>query len=257
MEVVRLESADAVAMVHPAHGARVGSLTVRGTDLLVATGPTPLDWGMYPMVPFAGRMRDAQVHLAGVSYELAANDPAGTGHALHGTVFDAAWRVVEQTASLVRCQVSLGDGWPFRGDVVHTVELTDNGVHCTLELTARDDMPAMLGWHPWFVKPQHASLPFTAMLDRGSDYLPTGRVVPAVLDNADDCFVDPDGALVLTIGDASVTLSSDCSHWVVYNQPSHATCVEPQSGAPNAVNDSPTIVRAGETLTRWFHIAWT
>jgi aldose 1-epimerase len=34
----------------------------------------------------------------------------------------------------------------------------------------------------------------------------------------------------------TLTIDSDCSHWVVYNEPDHAVCVEPQSGPPDAVN---------------------
>jgi aldose 1-epimerase len=117
-------------------------------------------------------------------------------------------------------------------------------------------MPAMLGWHPWFMKPHSAALPFRTMLQRGDDYLPTGRSVQAQLENADDCFTDLDGVIALTIGDQHLQVQSDCSHWVVYNQPAHATCVEPQSGPPNEVNDAPFLLPAGETMTRHFTISW-
>jgi aldose 1-epimerase len=43
----------------------------------------------------------------------------------------------------------------------------------------------------------------------------------------------------------------------VYDLPPNSTCVEPQSGAPNEIYDSPVILAPGESLTRWFDIAWT
>ena len=31
-------------------------------------------------------------------------------------------------------------------------------------------------------------------------------------------------------------MSSSCDHWVVYDEPEHAVCIEPQSGPPDAFN---------------------
>ena len=51
-------------------------------------------------------------------------------------------------------------------------------------------------------------------------------------------------------------LTSDCRHWVVYDEPAHATCVEPQSGPPDAFNLEPLVLAPGETLQRWFLMEW-
>ena len=53
-----------------------------------------------------------------------------------------------------------------------------------------------------------------------------------------------------------MTVTSDCDHWVVYDQPAHATCVEPQSGPPDALNVAPVVVSPGEPLTRTMTITW-
>ena len=256
MEVVHLENANARVVIHPTRGARIGSLVVHDTPVLVESADSTLDWGCYPMVPYAGRVRDASVSFGDEQFLLPANDPSGLGHAIHGTLFDAAWNVVRASSLRVEMMHSLDAPWPWRGDVHHVIELSDTALTCTLLLDAHDDMPAMMGWHPWFARPLDASLAFTSMLERGPDYLPTGKVVAPSLENADDCFLDPREPLTLTYQDCALTLQSDCSHWVVYNQPTHATCVEPQSGPPNQVNDSPHVVRAGETMSRHFTISW-
>jgi aldose 1-epimerase len=256
MEVVHLETANAHATVHPAHGGRIGGLIVNGRQMLVDSAANTLDWGCYPMVPFAGRVRDAHVAFRGESFEFPANDAPERSHALHGTLFDVAWTVVTATPTRVEMSCTLVAPWPWRGEVHHAVELSDTALTCTLSLTAHEDMPAMLGWHPWFVQPQNVSLPFASMLERGPDYLPTGKIVAPSLENADDCFVDSRGPLTLTYEDCALTLQSDCSHWVVYNQPTHAICVEPQSGPPNEVNDAPFVLPAGETMSRQFIISW-
>jgi aldose 1-epimerase len=45
---------------------------------------------------------------------------------------------------------------------------------------------------------------------------------------------------------------------VVYDKPEHATCVEPQSGPPDAVNlGVATVLEPGEMVQRSMTIAWT
>ena len=222
MEVVHLETANAHATVHPSSGGRIGGLVVNGRQMLVDSGANTLNWGCYPMVPFAGRLRDARLTFRGDSFEFPANDAPERSHALHGTLFDVAWNVVSSTSTRVEMMCELAAPWPWRGEVRHVVELSDSALICTLSLTAHEDMPAMLGWHPWFAKPLSTSLPFTVMMERGADYLPTGQLVSPSLENADDCFVDLRGPLTLTYEGVVLTLQSDCSHWVVYNQPTHA-----------------------------------
>ena len=63
----------------------------------------------------------------------------------------------------------------------------------------------------------------------------------------DDCFVNHRPVTLHYDRSAAtaVTVTSDCDHWVVYDQPAHATCVEPQSGPPDALNVAPVLVTAG------------
>jgi aldose 1-epimerase len=118
-------------------------------------------------------------------------------------------------------------------------------------------MPAQVGWHPWFRKPSHASLIFESMLQRDGHGIATTIRERTDAVNVDDCFINPLAPLSLTVNGVELVLSSDCSHWVVYDLSPHSTCVEPQSGAPNEINDSPVILAPGESLTKWFDIAWT
>jgi aldose 1-epimerase len=72
----------------------------------------------------------------------------------------------------------------------------------------------------------------------------------------DDCFVNFE-PVVAMVHDVTLRLTSDCTDWVVYNQPPHATCIEPQSGPPDAVNIRPDVLESGQTTSRWFKIALT
>ena len=74
----------------------------------------------------------------------------------------------------------------------------------------------------------------------------------------DDCFLGAPGA-VLHHGRQRLTLTSDCDHWVVFDETAHATCVEPQSGPPDAFNlgtGSASLTPGGQ-LARWFEMVWS
>lgn len=208
------------------------------------------------MVPFAGRIREGRISFRGQSHSLPSNDSSPRNHALHGTAYNTEWTVASHSATHVEMTYTLQSPWPWKGHVHHRIELAESSMTCTLTVEANEDMPISIGWHPWFRKPQQSTLLFASMLERGHDYLPTGKLLPPELHFADDCFIDPLAPISLEYDDITVVLSSDCSHWVVYNQPEHATCVEPQSGPPNELNDAPHILYAGQTMQRFFTISW-
>jgi aldose 1-epimerase len=239
------------------HGGRLSSLRIHDMEVLLTSGPndTALTWGCYPMVPYAGRVRSGVVRFDNVEHQLPLTLPP---HAAHGTAFAQSWNVVDVSASRIELFTDLGSHWPFGGSVTQRIELRNDHVRLELRLTAGNQaMPAQVGWHPWFCKPSRTSLIFESMLQRDEHGIATPHCVQADAFNVDDCFVNPLAPLSLTVNGVDLVLSSDCSHWVVYDQPTHATCIEPQSGAPNGTNDSPVILAPGESLTRWFNIAWT
>ena len=239
------------------HGGRLTSLCIHGAEVLLTGGSedSMLTWGCYPMVPYAGRVRSGVVRFNDVEHELPITLPP---HAAHGTVFAQSWNVVDITASSIELFTNLDSQWPFGGSVSQRIELQNDLVHLDLCVTAGDrDMPAQVGWHPWFRKPSRTELKFASMLTRDEQGITTSVRTHADATQVDDCFIEPLAPLALTVDGVDLVLSSDCSHWVIYDLPTHSTCIEPQSGAPNAINDSPVILAPRESLTRWFDIAWT
>ncbi|MFM8382915.1 MAG: hypothetical protein ACKOA6_13115, partial [Actinomycetota bacterium] len=137
--------------------------------------------------------------------------------------------------------------------------LTNDGIVMVLTLTADQSMPAQLGWHPWFRRPVDYSLPFAAMLERDVDGIATAERTPVAPGNRgsfDDCFIGRRGPIVLHYDDGDLALTSDCSHWTIFDQRPHGICIEPQSGPPNGINDFPDVLSPGDELTRWFAIGW-
>ena len=267
---IEVRSGDVVVTIEPGSGGRIGQIAV-GPQPLLYDDPTAgaIGWGSYPMAPWAGRLRDGRFMFAGITHQLALNhaDEDGARHAIHGTVFDAQWTIDEVGADAItlHCPLDAVHGWPFAGTARQTITVADDRVTCELRVEAdADPFPASIGWHPWFRKPDRLTFEPDGMYERGDIGLPRATVVPPVAGPWDDCFVnhkpvtlhyrasDRDAGSAAT----AVTVTSDCDHWVVYDQPAHATCVEPQSGPPDALNVAPVLVTPGHPLARTMTIAW-
>ena len=252
MPIVQLSAGSTVVSIDTSAGGRVSSLIMDGTELLVTAAEDTLGWGLYPMVPFAGRVRDGVLMFRGLQYELPLRLPP---NALHGTVLDVEWTVVEQLPAKVTMTCDLGTDWPFSGTVTHVIDVVDGDVLFTLTLDAAEPQPAQVGWHPWFLPPRHSHHNFTAMLQKDVSGITTNQRVPVPHRKYDDCFVKPITMPWLTIGEVKVEISSDCSHWVIYNANPAGICFEPQSGPPNGINTEPYVVMPGKPLVR--HMAIT
>jgi aldose 1-epimerase len=258
--VIELRAGSASCTVSAVDGGRVATLNAGGVDLIVGPDPSlpATGWGSFPMVPWAGRVRNGRFSFDGVDYQM----PINFGpHAIHGTGFEQPWEVVARNACSMsmRCPLT----WEFGGESEQLVELAEDSLTCTLTARAGDrPMPATIGWHPWFVKPDRVDLQFTQMYLRDDEYITDGRMAaPPPPPPWDDCFVGLLATPRLWIGGVEVSITSDCDHWVVYDMPVHATCVEPQTAPPDAFNltgklSGATRLEPGEELRRHMTIRW-
>jgi len=230
---------EATLTVDPSAGGRIASLVLRGREVLVTAGASPLWWGCYPMAPFAGRIRDGRFLFRGRAYQVPLTMPP---NAIHGTVFDRAWQVTFRGEDRVELESELGPDWPFRGRVTQAIVLVPGGLEATLTVEATDAMPVVLGWHPWFrreVDGIAAELEFEAhaMYARDSSGLPTGATIPPTPRPWDDAFTDIVIPPRLTWpGVLRLDLRSTAPFWVVFDERDDAICVEPQTAPPDAFN---------------------
>lgn len=234
----------------------MGRLTIGEFDLLVTgdASSSPLAWGCYPMVPWAGRLRHGRFEHDGRIVEMPIDMAP---HAIHGTGYTSAWDVLDQGPDFVELDVALA--WPLGGRAHQHVQLTPDAIVCVLTVVAgHESLPVTLGWHPWFVKPESDHLEFGAYYPCDGEQIPTGELARPPQRPWDHCFVEPVSPLELVYRHGlRVRVESDCDHWVVYDQPAHATCVEPQSGPPNAVNmHRAQVVPPGEMLQRTMTARW-
>jgi len=261
--MITLSSGNVEIVIDVDHGARLSSVRFVETELLVQRiNDDSFSWGCYPMAPWAGRTRNGIFEHQGTSVQLPINSAP---HAIHGLVHDAVWQVVNTSPTSATLRVDLDQRWPFAGWVEHriSVDSTSVNLQLTVHATEHNDeiisMPAQVGWHPWFVRPVQLEAEFKTMYVRDSDGIAGAQRALQEQDvmqsPLDDCFTDAIAAPLLKYDNGLVVrLESDCSHWVVYNEPLHAICVEPQSGPPNGLNSEPLAVSPDHPLTRYFRL---
>ncbi len=264
-----LEAEDTRVEVDLAAGGRIAQITADGQPLLIDAGDDPesTGWGSFPMAPWAGRIRHGRFRFLGVDHHLATNFQDGDGddpdrrHAIHGTVFARAWEVVDRRPATIEltCPLQGALDWPFAGTARQRIEASADAVTCELRVEAADrPFPAELGWHPWFRKPAVLDFSPVAMYGRDEIGLPTGELVEPSAGPWDDCFVNVEPVTLHYDRERvpAVTVRSDCDHWVVFDEPTHATCVEPQSGPPDAVAVRPRLTFPDRPLRRTLVLTW-
>jgi aldose 1-epimerase len=254
---VSLRAGEAELVVDPAAGARWTSWRVGDLELLGGADvslPAGMRSGCFVMAPFAGRLGRGRVELSGRQHQLPRLAPP---HAIHGTVTERPWAVLERAGTLLSCATDLGADWPAAGRVEQRLELSADRLTSGLTLLAEEPMPVALGWHPWFPRRLARGRPAEWLLTggeqyvRGADGLPTGELTARRPGPWDDCFrrfTTPPGlrwpgALELVVG-------SSAEHWVLFDERDGELCLEPQTGPPDApAIGAAVVVPAGGELS--------
>jgi galactose mutarotase-like enzyme len=155
----------AEARIVPAIGANCIAFRTRvaGQDAHLISTPSSLEvlrtrptfWGFPILAPYPGR-HQTPFTWRGRSYSITANDRPGV--ALHGIVAGSAWEVVQATESSLTCRFDsetyLGrpERWPWPFSLTATHSVQDGMLRLDLELENRADeeIPHLLGLHPYF-----------------------------------------------------------------------------------------------------------
>jgi len=252
-----------------AHGARAVSLRCDGEELLGGNSADPVEHGMYPMGPWAGRLLGNEVHADEQSWPM----PVNYGPwALHGTVLDRPWEVVglmqESDHAWLAARTELGEHWPWRGSMELTWSLHRSILRTSLILRAHgSEFPAVIGMHPWLRKTtRFGEAQWQArgavMAERRPDFSLTGELVtdPPIHGTLDDAFLVPDARAQVSWGHGlSLEIHQSHQWFVVYDAHPQLLCIEPQTGPTDGLHDgafgSPVLVSPGKPLTQ--HTAWT
>ena len=222
------------------NGARISSVQWRENEFVIPprniTG-----WGWFAMAPWAGRVKDGllKTNSGMVSLPTHISPP----HAIHGLGLDTSWEeIANDSRGRQVSRLILPD--PYKGAVVEqTVELLDNSIRWSLEYDANGvDLPAWLGFHPWFAREingSFAEIEFNPgqMMQHDGDKIPTGKLIKPTPAPWDGVFTQVSGVPTIRWpGVASITVESDAPWWIIYDADPVGVCVEPWTAPPDAAN---------------------
>lgn len=180
------------------------------------------------LIPFPGRVKDAQYTFEGHAYQMPRNDKDGP-NAIHGFVRSQLWHVAEHRKNRVTFVVDYAPdttAYPAALQATVTYSLDETGMTCRFSVknTGYKAAPVGVGFHPYFsvsdglIDENILHLPMQSTLEFDDVLIPTSEVLP-VEDTAFDfteahtigetrfntCYLDP---VRDTEGKTHITLSS-------------------------------------------------
>lgn len=228
-------------------GGRVTRWRYQDLDLIGVKGSDPVDNGCYPMAPWAGRIAGNSFEWQGTTIKLT---PSYQGFALHGYLLDKPVDSCSISKFEDYVQISFTtyvQDWvaPVQIEMRWCLGASQIQSSIAAITESRDPIPIVLGWHPWFNNvidgDQVISLDYQDLdlAVKAGDF-PSGDFIPATKTQGpfDDAFRSRDKLVNLRWGNR-LELSIHNSHdwFVIYNGAEGFTCVEPQTGPPNAFNN--------------------
>ncbi len=264
---VLLRVGAAHAVLRPQAGGRVCSLTLVHPDghavpvlyPYTDAGVDPLNWakgGIYPLVPYSNRIAQGQLHTASGTVALPPH-PNAQPHTLHGHAHGLPWAVVshDDTSAHLRLDSPACAAWPWHLQADMYLRLSAHALQLDLSLThlGAGDMPAGIGFHPYFLHHENARLRYHAgrrwsteldCLALVSEPLPQPEAYdapkPLPPGTLTDYLSEWDGALELELPQGEVLgLQTDpvLSHLVVHRPPQPIyLCLEPVSHVADGFN---------------------
>lgn len=236
-----------------------------------------LQAAMFPLVPFANRIRDGAFQAGERVVKLPPNF-GESPHPLHGHGWHVAWQVADVSATCMHLSYRhFADAWPWDYEAVLVYQLRPNGLRTSLRVTnlSKDPMPAGLGFHPYFRLSPHSRLQTTVdgMWEADEDTLPSRWRADSIKswnnnalvgDNPstiDHCHSGFSGTASLYNGEhlALTLLASENCRWLHIFVPQDLDyfCVEPVTHMPDPFSHPLSglqLLSQGQTLDAWMDL---
>ena len=120
--------------------------------------------GLYPLVPYSGRIRDARLRFADRDWPLAPYD--GSPHTLHGIAQRRPWTLEAHSATQARLRYAHSPDphwpWAFEATLDVALALGRMTIGIALRNTGTQAMPGGIGLHPYFIHQPADTVAFEA-----------------------------------------------------------------------------------------------
>jgi aldose 1-epimerase len=245
-----------VIAIDPASGGRMTSWRMFGHELLTGVDDHPIQYGMYPMAPWAGRLR-ANTYA---DHPMPAN---WDGWAIHGAFLTSNFSVVESAGDVVVLQAHAVVA-ERRVQCSLTYRLRGSDLETTIEVDVDEgELPVLLGWHPWFRRDiagnvARWSAAGAVMIAREPDGLPGNERIPLTELSGpfDDVFSVPSGEVLMDWGVMQLQIANSHPWYVIFDELESAVCLEPQTGPPNCTSGSVGVSIAQPESPVRMHTRW-
>ena len=185
--IVCMAVAGAEMAINPKNGADIFRLVLSGKEIIKPRrlGEAENPW----LFPFPNRLKQGVYDFEGKKYSFEINDGNGLQNALHGFVRAEPFSITEQGKNDQEAQVTLDyayagelDSYPFPFQMSISYRLSAQQLKVGVKLvnTGRTNMPAGLGWHPYFGLPlgkdkAEIQLPSCREVEVDKTMIPTGK----------------------------------------------------------------------------------
>lgn len=246
---------------NPLFGGRIDAIKFNGLPILRETlqytSSDPLQSACFPLVPFSNRIRAGVFIFNGKEYQLTPNWD-GDQPVIHGEAWQKPWNVLEHSENHVIMQFEGQGWWPWEYRAVQSISISNQGIDIKLEIENLSDseMPAGLGFHPYFPKYKDTKLQFNsdAIWPPMTDKPLKTNNIPHLYFNQnrqvadyplDHCFENLRGDIIIEQPSLGLNIAMQCisgdsessesRHVIVYNPTDDYFCVEPVSHITGAI----------------------
>ncbi len=233
-------------------GAYLRAFSLNGKEIIKRpTDDRPTHGGSAVLIPYAGRVRNAEYTYRGRKYVLPANDGRNS---IHGLLKDELWEAMKSgnEEAVLSCDLSIS-GYP---STIHTevkYRIRRNQFSISAEVRNKGDYacPLLVGFHPYFITGGQWRLSHSEKLSElifEDGYFPNGNYRDVNLNGLknmgemefDNCFRGG-GVVTLHGSGRSVTIRrKNMPFLVIYNgkyAEGISVAIEPMTGAPDAFNN--------------------
>lgn len=238
-------------------GAYLISLSLEGKDIIKKShDDSQTHGGSAVLIPYAGRVRNAEYAFRGVKYNLPANNGSNS---IHGFLKDEEWSLINGSSSsaLLSCDFT-NSGYPstLHTELEYRLESRKFSVTTHVRNTGYDGCPLLIGFHPYFLTGGKWRLSHSDTMKElvyEDRFFPNGEYREVNFNSLkntgehefDNCYLGG-GAITLHGEDRSVTIRRKNMPFLVIYNGKHSegvsVAIEPMTGAPDSFNNGMGLV---------------
>lgn len=249
--MIRITGGKSIAELHM-EGAYLSNLVLGGTEILKKSPDgEPTHGGSAVLIPYAGRVRNAEYTYKGKAYTLPRNNGENS---IHGFLKDQVWELESENSNSATFQCNFkNSGYPgeIETQLRYSLQDTKLSVRTMVKNVGETPVPLLIGFHPYFSASGSWSIKHAEKLRKLNfmdQYFPDGTFSDVEFNSMenmssmelDNCFLGG-GRIELSSESHSIAIErTGMPYLVIYNgkyADGRSVAIEPMTGAPDSFNN--------------------